>query len=82
MAGTILCVDSDRSLTEIIASALSGQGYSVSTAADGEQAVHLVALEAQFDVDGPIPEMHHRVHEVAFTLSQVLLFDRLLSTHP
>lgn len=43
MAGTILCVDSDRSLIDILASALSGQGYTVWTATDGDQAVKMVA---------------------------------------
>ncbi len=43
MAGTILCVDDDRSLSEIIAAALSAEGYTVSTAADGDQAVEMVA---------------------------------------
>jgi CheY-like chemotaxis protein/tetratricopeptide (TPR) repeat protein len=43
LAGTILCVDNDRSLTEILASALSGQGYTVLTAIDGDQAVAMVA---------------------------------------
>ncbi|MFP8878520.1 MAG: response regulator [Myxococcota bacterium] len=43
MAGTILCVDDDRSLTEILASALSGEGYTAWTAADGDRAVAMVA---------------------------------------
>jgi DNA-binding response OmpR family regulator/tetratricopeptide (TPR) repeat protein len=43
LAGTILCVDSDRSLTEILASAMSGEGYTVITATDGDHAVELVS---------------------------------------
>jgi len=43
LAGTILCVDSDRSLTEILASALSGAGYTVWAPTDGDRALEMVA---------------------------------------
>ena len=45
MPQTVLCVDDDRSLCQILAKALAGEGYSVRTAHDGEEA--LVAVRAQ-----------------------------------
>src|SRR5262245_60355679 len=42
MGATILCVDNDRNLCEILAKALRGEGYKVSTAFDGEHAVGLL----------------------------------------
>ena len=49
MPGTILCVDSDRSLCEIIAKALSGEGHRVLSAHDGERALDLLDSE-EFDL--------------------------------
>ncbi|MEE9606149.1 MAG: response regulator, partial [Myxococcota bacterium] len=45
MSGTILCVDDDRNLCQILAKALRGEGYRVQTAFDGEEA--LAALEKE-----------------------------------
>jgi CheY-like chemotaxis protein/DnaJ-domain-containing protein 1 len=42
MAGTILCVDNDRNLCEILAKALRGEGYRVATAFDGELALEAI----------------------------------------
>ena len=42
MGASILCVDNDRNLCEILAKALRGEGYRVSTAFDGEHAVGLL----------------------------------------
>jgi CheY-like chemotaxis protein/tetratricopeptide (TPR) repeat protein len=39
VAGTILCVDDDRNLCQIIAKALGEEGYAVLTAFDGEEAL-------------------------------------------
>ncbi len=43
MGGTVLCVDNDRNLCEILAKALRSEGYRVATAHDGDTA--LVAIE-------------------------------------
>jgi CheY-like chemotaxis protein len=42
MPSTVLCVDSDRNLCQIVAKALSEQGYRVLSAHDGETAVELL----------------------------------------
>jgi len=42
MGGTILCVDNDRNLCEILAKALRGEGYRVTTAHDGELALEAI----------------------------------------
>jgi len=42
MGGTILCVDNDRNLCEILAKALGGEGYRVSTAYDGDRALEAI----------------------------------------
>ncbi len=42
MGASILCVDNDRNLCEILAKALSGEGYRVTTAHDGERAVAIL----------------------------------------
>ncbi len=39
MPHTVLCVDDDRTLCQIIAKALAGEGYEVRTAHDGEEAL-------------------------------------------
>lgn len=39
MAGTVLCVDNDRNLCEILAKALRSEGYQVATAHDGDAAL-------------------------------------------
>ena len=39
MHGAILCVDDDRNLCQILAEALSGEGYAARTAFDGDQAL-------------------------------------------
>ncbi len=49
MSGTVLCVDADSNLCEILAKALSGAGYRVVTASDGEAALAL-AIEDPPDV--------------------------------
>jgi CheY-like chemotaxis protein/curved DNA-binding protein CbpA len=41
--GAILCVDDDRNLCQIIAEALSGEGYTARTAFDGDQALRALA---------------------------------------
>jgi CheY-like chemotaxis protein/tetratricopeptide (TPR) repeat protein len=42
MGGTILCVDDDRNLCEILAKALRGEGYAVTTAFDGDLALEAI----------------------------------------
>jgi CheY-like chemotaxis protein/tetratricopeptide (TPR) repeat protein len=42
MGASILCVDNDRNLCEILAKALRGEGYLVTTAYDGERAVEIL----------------------------------------
>jgi CheY-like chemotaxis protein/DnaJ-domain-containing protein 1 len=42
MAGSILCVDNDRNLCEILAKALRGEGHAVSVAHDGDRALEAV----------------------------------------
>jgi CheY-like chemotaxis protein len=42
MGGSILCVDNDRSLCEILAKALAGEGHRVTTAYDGELALEAI----------------------------------------
>jgi CheY-like chemotaxis protein len=42
MGRTILCVDNDRSLCEILAKALRGEGYEVATAYDGDLALEAI----------------------------------------
>ena len=42
MNGTVLCVDDDRNLCQILARALSEEGYEVHTAFDGDEALALV----------------------------------------
>ncbi len=42
MGASILCVDNDRNLCEILAKALRGEGYRVTTAFDGERAVEIL----------------------------------------
>jgi CheY-like chemotaxis protein len=44
--GTILCVDDDRNLCQIIARALSEEGYDVLTAFDGDEALESISGEA------------------------------------
>jgi CheY-like chemotaxis protein len=39
MPTSVLCVDDDRNLVQILAKALSGEGYAVRTARDGEEAL-------------------------------------------
>jgi CheY-like chemotaxis protein/curved DNA-binding protein CbpA len=39
MPGSILCVDDDRNLCQIVAKALRSEGYAVRTAVDGDQAI-------------------------------------------
>jgi CheY-like chemotaxis protein/tetratricopeptide (TPR) repeat protein len=39
MPGSILCVDDDRNLCQIVAKALRSEGYAVRTATDGDQAI-------------------------------------------
>ncbi len=46
MAGTILCVDDDRNLCQIIARALGEEGYDVLTAFDGDEALEAVSAES------------------------------------
>ncbi|MBW2665507.1 MAG: response regulator, partial [Deltaproteobacteria bacterium] len=46
MAGTILCVDDDRDLCQIIARALGEEGYDVLTAFDGDEALEAVSAES------------------------------------
>ena len=46
MPGSILCVDDDRNLCQIVAKALRSEGYAVRTAGDGDQAIE----EIQDDV--------------------------------
>jgi CheY-like chemotaxis protein/DnaJ-domain-containing protein 1 len=45
LAGTILCVDDDRNLCQIISRALDEEGYDVITAFDGDEAVEVVSAE-------------------------------------
>jgi len=45
MPGTVLCVDNDRELVQILAKALEGEGYRVLSAYDGERALELAAGE-------------------------------------
>ncbi len=42
MPDTVLCVDEDRGLTQIVSEALRGAGYRVVQAHDGEEALHVV----------------------------------------
>lgn len=42
MTGTVLCVDDDRNLCQILAKALGEEGYEVVTAFDGEEALAVV----------------------------------------
>jgi CheY-like chemotaxis protein len=42
MAGTILCVDDDRNLCQILAAALTSEGYAVTKAYDGDAAIAAV----------------------------------------
>jgi CheY-like chemotaxis protein len=42
LAGTVLCVDDDRNLCQILAKALGDEGYAVLTAFDGDEAVAMV----------------------------------------
>jgi CheY-like chemotaxis protein len=42
MAASILCVDDDRNLCQIVSRALRGEGYAVSTAFDGDQAIEQI----------------------------------------
>ncbi len=42
MGGTVLCVDNDRNLCEILAKALRSEGYRVATAHDGDAALEAV----------------------------------------
>jgi CheY-like chemotaxis protein len=44
--GTILCVDDDRNLCQILARALSEEGYDVLTAFEGDEAVETVSAES------------------------------------
>jgi len=46
VAGTILCVDDDRDLCQIVARALGDEGYDVLTAFDGDEAVAVVSAES------------------------------------
>jgi CheY-like chemotaxis protein/tetratricopeptide (TPR) repeat protein len=46
VAGTILCVDDDRDLCQIIARALGEEGYDVLTAFDGDEALEVVSAES------------------------------------
>ncbi len=46
MAGTILYVDDDRNLSQIIARALGDEGYDVLTAFDGDEALEVVSAES------------------------------------
>ena len=39
MRPTVLCVDDDRNLCQILGKALGGEGYAVRTAHDGEEAL-------------------------------------------
>jgi CheY-like chemotaxis protein len=39
MPSTVLCVDDDRNLCQILAKALTGEGYAVKTARDGDEAL-------------------------------------------
>jgi len=43
MPATVLCVDNDRALVQILAKALGGEGYKVQTAFDGDQAVEVIS---------------------------------------
>jgi CheY-like chemotaxis protein/curved DNA-binding protein CbpA len=43
MPATVLCVDNDRALVQILAKALGGEGYEVQTAFDGDQAIEMIA---------------------------------------
>lgn len=45
MSASILCVDDDRHLCQIVANALRGEGYSVRTAGDGDQAIFEIEEE-------------------------------------
>ena len=47
MGASILCVDNDRNLCEILAKALRGEGYRVTTAFDGERAVEILRRTPQ-----------------------------------
>jgi CheY-like chemotaxis protein/tetratricopeptide (TPR) repeat protein len=49
LKGTVLCADDDRNLSQILARALSEEGYEVHTAFDGDQAVAL-ARETTLDL--------------------------------
>lgn len=49
LAGTILVVDDDRRVTQMLVLVLEGEGYRVQTAADGVEALARLAGEA-FDV--------------------------------
>jgi CheY-like chemotaxis protein/DnaJ-domain-containing protein 1 len=46
VAGTVLCVDDDRNLCQIVAKALGEEGYRVQTAFDGEEALSVLAETA------------------------------------
>jgi two-component system response regulator VicR len=46
VAGTILYVDDDRNLSQIIARALGEEGYDVLTAFDGDEALEVVLAES------------------------------------
>jgi len=43
MRGTVLCVEDDRNLCQILAKALGGEGYRVLTAFDGDEAMAIIA---------------------------------------
>ena len=43
MRGTVLCVEDDRNLCQILAKALGGEGYRVLTAFDGDEALAVIA---------------------------------------
>ncbi|HEY8156016.1 MAG TPA: DUF4388 domain-containing protein [Myxococcota bacterium] len=44
MGGSILCVDNDRNLCQILAKALRGEGYRVTTAFDGDLALEAIRV--------------------------------------
>jgi CheY-like chemotaxis protein/DnaJ-domain-containing protein 1 len=46
MARTVLCVDSDRNLCQVIATALESEGWQVATEFDGERALAAVSQDA------------------------------------
>jgi CheY-like chemotaxis protein len=50
MPATILCVDNDRALVQILAKALGGEGYEVQTAFDGDQAMEVISGTAPPDL--------------------------------